>query len=555
MMIMTCGRAACAAMTLASLMPAKATAQPSTATGVVFHDANSNARLDVNESGIEGVKVSNGLDVVVTDREGRWELPVTDDAIVFVIKPRGYRTPVDELHIPRFYYIHKPSGSADEGFIFEGVEPTGPLPRSIDFPLYKQDESGPFSVLLFSDPQPYDIQQVRYYATEVLADTSGTDAAFAISLGDLLGDDLDLFEPFNRAQASVGVPFYNVYGNHDMNFMSPNDEQADETFNAVFGPANYIFQYGMVHFIILDNVYWKGFDGFPEGRGPWTGYARSEKRGFPRTGNYEGRLTDAQLTFLENYLAHVPQHERVVICTHIPLEADDAGSVHQVPQLDRLMAMLSRFPNTLSFSGHTHLNRHWFFGSDRGYSNPQTDAHHHYNVGTASGSWWRGGKQANGIPHTLMADGTPNGYAVATFSGADYNLRFVAAGERGHHMRIIFPEELGAESLADTAVLSNVWAATGARSDVRMRVIAPGYVSAWRSLSFDPQIDPHYRDLQATEREMPNIGRAVPDPRESHNMFQGTLDFSLEPGLYTLEVEATDMFGNTVSNRRAFSVR
>ena len=46
-----------------------------------------------------------------TGKGGRYELPIDDDDIIFVIKPRGYMTPVDALNLPRFYYIHKPAGS------------------------------------------------------------------------------------------------------------------------------------------------------------------------------------------------------------------------------------------------------------------------------------------------------------------------------------------------------------------------------------------------------------------------------------------------------------
>ena len=125
-----------------------------TAKGVVFIDTNQNKKRDAGEPGLPGVGVSNGKDVVATDGEGRYSLAVDEDTIIFVIKPSGYRTVIDSLNISRFYYIHKPNGSPK--LDFPGVEPTGPLPEAIDFPLVKVDEPSAFDVIFFGDPQPRD---------------------------------------------------------------------------------------------------------------------------------------------------------------------------------------------------------------------------------------------------------------------------------------------------------------------------------------------------------------------------------------------------------------
>jgi hypothetical protein len=126
---------------------------PARARGVVFDDRNGNGARDAGEPGIAGVRVSNGEDVVQTDADGRYELDVTDETVVFITKPRGWATPFSEDMLPRFYYVHQPQGSPP-GLRYRGVEPTGPLPDSIDFPLTRRDEPSVFEALLFSDPQP-----------------------------------------------------------------------------------------------------------------------------------------------------------------------------------------------------------------------------------------------------------------------------------------------------------------------------------------------------------------------------------------------------------------
>ena len=142
------------------------------------------------------VRVSNGRDVVRTNAEGEYELTVDSDDIIFVIKPKGYRTPLSEDNLPRFYYIHKPAGSPDLNF--KGVEPTGELPSSIDFPLYEQIEPQKFRAVLLGDPQPRDQKEVEFIAHDVVEELIGSDASFGVTLGDIVFDDLNVFVPLNK---------------------------------------------------------------------------------------------------------------------------------------------------------------------------------------------------------------------------------------------------------------------------------------------------------------------------------------------------------------------
>lgn len=224
------------------------------ATGTVYLDSNKNRVRDADEQGLEGVRVSNGREVVVTNASGQYTLPVDDDTILFVIKPSGYRTVIDELNIPRSYYIHKPNGSPK--LDFPGVAPTGPLPATVDFPLYQVTEPTAFDVVFFGDPQPRDQKEIDYIAHDVIEELTGIDAAFGVTLGDILFDDLSLFDSFNRTLSHIGIPWYNVIGNHDINFASENDELSDETYERVYGPPYFSFDYGPVHFIAVDDVHW-----------------------------------------------------------------------------------------------------------------------------------------------------------------------------------------------------------------------------------------------------------------------------------------------------------
>src|SRR5689334_736870 len=85
--------------------------RPEFAEGYVFQDRNGSGKRDEGDPGIAGVCVSNGHDVVRTDSKGRWRLPVEGDTIFYVIKPSGWKSPVDGRNLPQYFHIHKPKGS------------------------------------------------------------------------------------------------------------------------------------------------------------------------------------------------------------------------------------------------------------------------------------------------------------------------------------------------------------------------------------------------------------------------------------------------------------
>ena len=166
--------------------------KPRFATGVVYHDGNGNQTYDAGERLLLRIRVSNGREIVRTNGEGRYRLPIGEDSIVFVIKPRGWRTPMGEDQLPQFYYIHKPKGSPHLRYV--GVEPTGRLPDSIDFALYPQNEPDTFRAILFADPQPNNQKENDYVAHDVVEELVGTDASFGVTLGDIMNSDLSPYK-------------------------------------------------------------------------------------------------------------------------------------------------------------------------------------------------------------------------------------------------------------------------------------------------------------------------------------------------------------------------
>lgn len=512
--------------TARSAPAARAASQPASrpaqaASGVVYHDANGNGRRDGGEAGIPGARVSNGREVVQTDAEGRYRTSVGDDTILFVIQPAGWVAPLNANRIPQFFYRHKPGGSPP--LKFPGVEPTGPLPASVDFGLQRCDNPSTFEVLLFGDTQPRDQREIDYIAHDVIEELAGSKAAFGVTLGDILFDDLSLFESLNRTIALLGVRWHYVLGNHDMNYDAADDEHSDETYERFYGPSCYAFDYGQAHFVVLDDVMWHP--------------AAGDKKA-----HYTAGVGDAQMEFLRNDLALVPRDTLVVLMMHIPLV--------EVAQRDEILRLLAPFPHTLSISAHEHYQETHFMPPPP--DAPTTQPHVHLVNNTVCGSWWTGAPDELGIPHATMRDGAPNGYTIATFEGNRFRLRFKAARRPAEHqMSIWAPEAVRSADAASTSVLVNVFAGTQ-RSTVEMRF---GESEEWRSLERRPERDPYFAAMKQLEQGMsPPPGRKLPDIIESPHIWGGPLPADPAPGTYFIHVRTTDMFGQTYESCRVIRI-
>jgi len=505
------------------------------AKGFVYHDENNNRQRDASEPGIPGVAVSNGTDIVHTNEEGAWELPVSDDAVIFVVKPKDWMTPVNEDFLPQFYYLHKPNGYPDN-YIYKATEPTGPLPPEINFPLYPENASSNFKIVVFGDPQPYDITQVDFVAEDIVTELIGrTDLEFGITMGDIVGDDLELFSPINQAVAKIGIPWHNVLGNHDVNYMAPNDKMSSATYESVFGPATYAFVYGDVHFIVVDDVIHEAEVG-----------SRS----------YTGGLRPDQFEFVENYLNTVSKDDLIVISMHIPLE-QHGDSFRQSDQ-KRLFDLLKDFPHTLSISAHTHIQENKFFHKDS-TDWQREEPHHHFNVGTTSGSWWNGMRNELDVPHTMMRDGTPNGYSFISFKGAEYVIDWKVAGSpMDHQMNIHVPRGIISGS-SDTTLLTANFFNGSEQSELSYRING----SEWKPMKRVLKVDPFYENLDKrwqrfkaikfseqwdadTTVDLPPIsGSELPRPMKSSHLWEANIGTDWPAGRHLIEVQAKDRYGRT----------
>jgi hypothetical protein len=555
-----------------------ATSDSQVARGVVFDDRNRNGRQDRREPGVRHVSVSNGRDVVRTDAHGRYRLDVTDETIVFVTKPSGYMVPVDDKQLPRFYYIHYPNGSPLQTE-YPGISPTGPLPEAIDFPLYKEKESDRFRALVFADPQTRSLAELEDMRTDVANELRHTNASFGITAGDVVNDPLDLFGPHNEIIATMGVPWWNLPGNHDINFDVPDDTYSTETYKSVYGPTDYSFDYGRTHFVNMDNVDYLG-----DGNG------------------YRGYLDERRLEWLANDLAHVSKDKLVVITTHIPLRTEAIGDAAQnTVNLDQLFEIIKDRRHIFSTSGHDTSNS-WQTYMEPGVMGPTPPGanpavwpghqtfHHQVLAEVRGGGWETGPTDSRGVQAADMADGNPNGYYFLDVDRNDYTMRYKPASlPADFQARITFRGGEGNQTLSNGA---RVWVPSG-RSGSAGISPAPRFAPADWTDEQVPLVEANVFDggerhkvqvrfdrgrFVRMDYNPPSFGLTDGDPngnldtyilalREkltgserpvtpepSSHIWTASVPEDLGPGKHTVTIRSTDPYGRTSQTSQRFEV-
>lgn len=349
----------------------------------VFSPIRIRGRVLTNGQGIRGVAVSDGRMVAQTNSSGEYELiSGTDRDFVFVSLPSGYE-------------IQKQAnGSAS---FFQKIDTTK-SEQNLSFDLKKSansDENHHF--LLLSDTQIQDAYEADQLLTVAAPDVQKTISSlndpniFGIGCGDLVFDHLELFKEYNQSIQMYDIPFFQVVGNHDLDFGGRSDATTTGTFKGHFGPTYYSWNRGEVHYVVLDDVFYLG------------------------TGNkYIGHIPEEQLAWLEQDLKLVEKGKTIVVSLHIP---SYTGAVTRYPDRDTLGGTVSNREhlyrmlegyNAHLMSGHTHFNDNMING--------HIYEHCH---GTVCGAWWSG---------PICFDGTPSGYAIYESKGSELKWKYKGTG-------------------------------------------------------------------------------------------------------------------------------
>jgi len=527
------------------------------AKGVVFNDENSNGLIDKDEHGIEDVSVSNGIDVVRTNSEGEYTINLPEESILFISKPAGYNVAVDENNLPQFFYIHYPNGTpAVAKWKWDVIQPTGSLPENINFPLTESKIYKKFNAMAFADPQAKTEEQQDGVREDVVNDLMGNpfDAHFAITAGDVVFDTLSLYERQNRMFAKIGIPMWNVPGNHDLNFLSPNDKYATQTFMNVFGPTYYSFDYGEIHVVALNNVQYKG-----DGQGKYD------------NSKYRGYVSEEQLEWMRNDLQYVSEDKLIVIVTHIPLITHaldgkgnrfDQGDNINTVNLDKLLNILTPFEHIYAMAGHDTSNS-WKVEINHTHGWTGTPWIAHTLAEVRGNGWNKGPRDERDVRAATMQDGNPNGYYVMQFDGTKVTPRFVPQGEKRNlnkRMRIVLDPLLdgtidGAGNVAainrgflnaGTKIVVNLYDG-GKRDIVKMSLDNGPLIEMNNVLRIDPFMQRQHTKFAGTPD-------AYSSPQPSSHIWEYLLEDDLASGLHTVEVHSKDEFGQKVEDVFTFEL-
>ena len=522
--------------------------------GIVFDDLNQDGQHGSGESGVAGISVSNGCDVVLTDLDGLYEIGLAPEQILFVSQPTGYVVPVDDNNLPLFFYSHYPSGTptaiagTSVEWLWPVIEPTGPLPDNIDFALHKlSSEETRFTAHAFADPQARNDLGEDMLREELVNTLLGNpyQARFSITVGDVVFDNLGLYDRHKEMIGLIGIPQWNLPGNHDMNYESPNAHYANETYKKHFGPIYYSFNYGNAHIVALNNVEYAGQRGSINGA-------------------YRGFISDDQMYWLKRDLANVARDKLIVIATHISLisEASDGDPSHDVTgpktdNFDRLLELLRPFANVFGLAGHDTSNS-WKveINHEHGWTGQPWIAH---TLAEVRGSGWtRGPKDLRGVAEAMMEDGNPNGFYLLKFDDVTLVPEFIPfpfGRDAAQRLRIVLDPELkdATDSSINRGILQNNTKVVvnlfdgGERDRVRLSLDGGPLMPMRYVVRTDPFMERAYLRLADTQN-------AFPRPAASSHIWEFDLPEDLEPGIHSAVVESEDEFGQHQRGVLSFEV-
>lgn len=477
---------------------------------------NAYGRVYCGDRPLEGVAVSDGVEIVRTDAAGVYAMTsARENGTLFVSLPRGYEAPVEGC-VPRFWALFE----ADRD--------------RYDFPLLEADQSR-YVLLVTADIQiDNEVRKVVPQSSlksctdlfvpayrRALDEYAGR-KVYNVSLGDMVYDKFWYSRRFGLPEykeliGQFGVPFFHVMGNHDNDPYCAGDYLAEHAYKEELGPTYYSLDIGGVHYVALDNIKYINTGG---------------TQGIVGQTNYAVEVSDRQIEWLKKDLLGVDKSTPVIVWMHAPLinaRALPANTLNNFSGRDRLVACLDGY-RVHVLSGHWHNNHTAVYPG-----NPLLTEH---NVGSVCGALWHniGGFNGDGQPFSAATDGSPAGFAVYEIDGAQIRWHYRGCDtEPGVQFTAYdMNREQYKDRSVENEILVNVWNWDEAWT---VEVLENGTPLA---VERQQREDPAYLRFMATAYAASGEGtKSSTTPQKTPHMFSAVAAAADSP----VEIRVTDRFG------------
>jgi len=364
--------------------------------------------LDDKRNPVPGVVISDGYTCVQTDEKGIYQMKRNPKALIVYYS------------VPEKYTVNTFNKNIGMASFFSRLTTN----KRYNFDLKKLSEiENDFTLVAIGDPQVKNAESMVRYKNETIPDLkefvkSAILPCYGIVLGDTVQDRPEFFIQMREVTGSVNIPYFTTIGNHDKTGGSESRPRHTTVFTSTFGPVNYSWNRGKVHFVSLDNVL----------------YSSNSK--------YSGGFEDHQIKWLKQDLSYVPRNKMIIVYYHIPMRHD------KFDNRSAFFEALQEFDNIHLMCGHTHYHENYHITSPR-------NVHEHIH-GAVCGSWWNS---------TINTDGTPNGYMIYQVHGTELKSWYYKAVNhakdfqiRMHKGNTRFGGQYGYFSYnRDENIIANIW--------------------------------------------------------------------------------------------------
>ena len=209
------------------LLLATTTSATAAYNGRVFVDKNSNGQFDRGEKALGGIKVSDGLNVTETAKDGTYTLPGhARQRFIFITTPSGYKTLNKHYH-----KIDSRTNGYDFGLLtyHPGI-----------------GKDGSHQYVHVSDTEIFNTEGNEAWVRNIREYAANENAAFIIHTGDICYENGMKKHIKLMNTENMNVPVFYCIGNHDL----VKGKYGEEVFENNYGPVYYSFDVANVHYIV-----------------------------------------------------------------------------------------------------------------------------------------------------------------------------------------------------------------------------------------------------------------------------------------------------------------